>query len=113
VTSFFRNPETFDVLQRKVFPKLLQQRSETPVRVWVLGCSTGQEAYSLAMTFAECAAKAPHKRGLQVFATDLNDALLDKARQGLYAKTLAQDISPERLRRFFVEEQGGYRIVKS
>jgi two-component system CheB/CheR fusion protein len=113
VTSFFRNPDAFEVLKRKVFPKLLEQRGDDPFRVWVLGCSTGQEAYSLAMAFMESAEKAPRLRKLQVFATDLNDALLDKARHGLYAKSLAEDVSPERLRRFFVEEEGGYRIVKS
>jgi two-component system CheB/CheR fusion protein len=112
VTSFFRNPETFDVLERKVLPKLLKQRGDDPLRVWVLGCSTGQEAYSIAMAFVEAAEKAPRMRKLQVFATDLNDALLDKARHGLYPKSIAQDVTPERLRRFFVEEEGGYRIVK-
>jgi PAS domain S-box-containing protein len=113
VTSFFRNPEAFDILKRKIFPKLLQQRGDDPCRVWVLGCSTGQEAYSIAMTFVETAEKAPRMRKLQVFATDLNDALLEKARHGLYARSLAQDVSPERLRRFFVEEEGGYRINKA
>lgn len=113
VTSFFRNPEAFEVLKRKVFPKLLEQRGDNPFRVWVLGCSTGQEAYSIAMAFMESADKAPRLRKLQIFATDLNEALLDKARQGLYAKSLAEDVSPQRLRRFFVEEEGGYRIVKS
>ena len=113
VTRFFRNPEAFDVLKRKVFPKLLQQRGDEPFRVWVLGCSTGQEAYSIAMAFVEAAENASRMRKLQVFATDLNDALLDKARHGLYAKSLAQDVSPERLRRFFVEEEGGYRVIKS
>lgn len=112
VTSFFRNPETFDALQREVFPKLLRQRGDGPLRCWVLGCSTGQEAYSLAMAFLEAAEKVPHMRSLQIFATDLNDALLDKARHGLYAKSLAEDVTPERLRRFFVEEEGGYRISK-
>ena len=112
VTSFFRNPEAFDLLQRKVFPKLLAQRSDKPVRIWVLGCSTGQEAYSLAMAFTESAGNSPRARKLQIFATDLNDALLDKARAGLYAKSLAQDLSPERLRRFFTEEEGGYRATK-
>ena len=112
VTSFFRNPDAFDVLKRKVFPKILQQRGDETVRVWVLGCSTGQEAYSIAMALMEAAENAPRARKLQVFATDLNDVLLDKARHGLYAKSLAQDVSPERLRRFFVEEEAGYRIVK-
>ena len=112
VTSFFRNPDTFTVLQRVVWPALLKQRGDEPVRVWVLGCSTGQEAYSLAMSFAE-AADRTKSRALQVFATDLNETLLDKARRGLYAKTVAQDLSPERLRRFFVEENGGYRVGKA
>ena len=113
VTSFFRNPEAFDVLQRNILPKLLAQREDNPVRCWVLGCSTGQEAYSLAMSFVEAARKAPRARKIQIFATDLNEKLLEKARQGLYAKTLAQDLSAERLRQFFVEEDGGYRISKA
>ena len=112
VTSFFRNPEMFDVLQREVFPKLLKQPGDQPIRVWVLGCSTGQEAYSIAMAFLESAEKSSRLHKLQVFATDLNDTLLDKARNGLYAKSLADDITPERLRRFFNEEQGGYRVCK-
>jgi len=112
VTSFFRNPEAFEVLRRQVWPALLQQRGDEPLRVWTLGCSTGQEAYSIAMSFVEAADKAPRMRKLQVFATDLNDALLDKARHGLYPKNIAHDLSPERLRRFFVEEEGGYRVVK-
>ncbi len=114
VTSFFRNPEAFDALKRAVFPKLLGQRvRDEPVRVWVLGCSTGQEAYSLAMAFAEAAADDVRGARLQIFATDLNEVLLEKARHGLYAKSLVQDISPERLRRFFVEEDGGYRVTKA
>ena len=112
VTSFFRNPETFDVLQREVLPRLLKQPGNDPFRCWVLGCSTGQEAYSLAMVFVEAMEKAPRLRRLQVFATDLNEALLDKARHGLYAKSLADDVTPERLWRFFVEEEGGYRVSK-
>jgi two-component system CheB/CheR fusion protein len=113
VTSFFRNPEAFEVIERKVWPTLLRQPGDAPLRVWVLGCSTGQEAYSIAMAFVEAADKAPRMRKLQVFATDLNEALLEKARHGLYAKSVAQDLSPERLGRFFTEEEGGYRIAKS
>ncbi|HEY6367647.1 MAG TPA: PAS domain S-box protein, partial [Candidatus Binatia bacterium] len=112
VTSFFRNPDAFAVLKRKVFPKILQKHGDETIRVWVLGCSTGQEAYSIAMAYTEAAENASRARKLQVFATDLNDVLLDKARHGLYAKSLAQDVSPQRLRRFFVEEDAGYRIVK-
>ena len=113
VTSFFRNPEMFEALQRDVLPSILAQRGNDPVRCWVLGCSTGQEAYSLAISFVEVMGKMLHARKLQVFATDINEKLLEKARHGLYAKTLLQDISPERLRRFFQEEEGGYRISKS
>jgi two-component system CheB/CheR fusion protein len=112
VTGFFRNPEAFEVLQRAVFPTLMDERRTDSVRVWVPGCSTGQEAYSLAMAFREQAERVTRAPGLQIFATDLNLALLDKARGGLYTKSLVQDVSPERLRRFFVEEDGGYRICK-
>ncbi|HEY2799963.1 MAG TPA: CheR family methyltransferase [Chthoniobacterales bacterium] len=114
VTSFFRNPEAFDALERKVFPKLVAQRErDDPLRVWVPGCSTGQEPYSIAISFAEFSEIAERAPKLQIFATDLNEALLEKARQGIYPRTLAQEISPERLRRFFVEEEGGYRVLKS
>ena len=113
VTSFFRNPDAFEVLKHKVFPKLLHKRKgDVAVRVWVLGCSTGQEAYSIAMSFAEFTDNIPGAPKLQVFATDLNNTLLEKARHGLYAKTLAEDVSLDRLRRFFVEEDAGYRISK-
>jgi two-component system CheB/CheR fusion protein len=112
VTSFFRNAEAFEVLQQKVFPKLLQQRGDCSVRVWVLGCSTGQEAYSLAMILTEAAEKASRACKIQVFATDLNEANLHKARLGLYAKSVVEDVSPARLRRFFVEEEGGFRVIK-
>jgi two-component system CheB/CheR fusion protein len=114
VTGFFRNPEAFEVLKQKVFPKLLKNKSSNDTtRVWVLGCSTGQEAYSIAMAYLEFAGKANSNLPLQIFATDLNDSLLEKARAGLYAKNLVQDLSAERLRRFFAQEDGGYRINKS
>jgi two-component system CheB/CheR fusion protein len=113
VTSFFRNPEAFEVLKRQVFSKFVPKRGGEPFRAWVLGCSTGQEAYSIAMAFVEATEKRPGAYKLQVFATDLNEALLDKARQGFYGTALTQDLSPQRLRRFFVEEEGGYRVSKS
>ncbi len=113
VTSFFRNEDAFAVLQQRVLSPLLQQRDDEPVRAWVLGCSTGQEAYSVAMAFAEVAEKRPRARTLQVFATDLNEANLEKARHGLYPLTVAQEVTPGRLRRFFVAEEGGYRVIKA
>src|SRR5437870_13706451 len=112
VSSFFRNPEAFEVLKEKVFPKLFLEPRDRPLRVWVLGCSTGQEAYSTAMSFVEFSEQAGHARKLQLFATDVNEAALDKARAGSYAKSFVNDLSPERLRRFFVEENGGYRVAK-
>jgi two-component system CheB/CheR fusion protein len=113
VTSFFRNLEAFEALKRIVFPKLIPPGREEPVRIWVPGCSTGQEAYSLAMLFEECCGQVPGRSPrLQIFATDLNEAVLEKARRGLYVKSRVQEVSPERLRHFFVEEDGGYRVSK-
>jgi two-component system CheB/CheR fusion protein len=114
VTNFFRNPEAFESLKTKVFPRLLKNRGkQEPIRVWVLGCSTGEEAYSLAIALTEYAAEAGTAVPLMVYATDLNSAGIEKARSALYPKSIANDISPERLRRFFVEVDGGYRVAKS
>ncbi|NQV23198.1 MAG: PAS domain S-box protein [Rhodopirellula sp.] len=113
VTSFFRNPEAFETLQREVLPSILKQPGNEPIRVWVPGCSTGQEAYSIAIAFMEAAEKSPRGRNIQVFATDLNEKSLEKARFGHYPKSIADDVNPERLRRFFVEQEGGYRVSKS
>lgn len=114
VTSFFRDEAAFDALKNVVFPKLLAEKRSEPLRMWSVGCSSGQEAYSLGMAFLEAteriAGRAPP---LQIFGTDLNETLLNKARQGLYPKSLAEEISPERLRKFFVEEDGGYRAIKA
>ena len=113
VTSFFRNPEVFAALKREVFPKLLERRGpEGAVRVWVAGCSTGQEVYSMGMAYQEFCDQRSRAPELQIFGTDLNEALLERARQGLYPASLAEQVSPERLRRFFAEEEGGYRISK-
>ena len=114
VTSFFRDPEAFDALQNVVFPRLLKGRTRhDPVRIWTLGCSTGQEAYSLAIAYMEAAEAVGSQAPLQVFATDLNAANIEKARAGVYPKDISQDISPERLRRYFSEVDTGYRISKT
>ncbi len=114
VTSFFRDPTAFQVLKSTVFPMVTRDRSRhDPVRIWVLGCSTGEEAYSLAILFAEFAETLRSQMPLQIFATDLNGAGIEKARAGLYLKTIAQDVSLERLRRFFVETDGMAQISKS
>ncbi len=114
VTSFFRNAAAFEVLKARVFPKLVEQRKrDEPVRIWILGCSTGQEAYSIAMAFTEFCDQINHSPRLQIFATDLNEKLLEIARQGFYTRARVDELSRARLRRFFVEEDGGFRISKS
>lgn len=113
VTSFFRDPEAFEVLKSVVFPRLLKDRScHDPVRFWTLGCSTGQEAYSLAMAYTEAAEAAGSSVPFQLFATDLNPAGIEKARAGVYPRDIVHDVSPERLKRFFTETEGGYQISK-
>jgi two-component system CheB/CheR fusion protein len=121
VTGFFRDPEAFEALRKHVFPKLFQDNKQGgTVRVWVPGCSSGEEVYSLAMAMLEYAwretrttAKASLGAALfQIFATDISESSLDRARAGRYSEALVADISPERLRRFFVRLDGGYQIVK-
>lgn len=114
VTRFFRDPESFQALKTTILPKLFEDRSrDEPLRVWVVGCSTGEEAYSLAITLAEFAEARGSRLPIQVFATDLNGAGIEKARAGVYPKSIEHDVSPERLRRFFAEVDGSYRITKS
>jgi two-component system CheB/CheR fusion protein len=114
VTSFFRNPEVFEALKAKVFPALFKDRpQERPLRVWVPGCSTGEEAYSLAIAIAEFAEASGSHLPVQIFATDLNETVIGKARKGIYPKSITHDVSPERLRRFFDEVDGHYRVAKT
>jgi two-component system, chemotaxis family, CheB/CheR fusion protein len=111
VTSFFREPGTFDVLRKNVFPQLLRnRRAEDPVRIWVPGCSTGEEAYSVAICLLEYMRENNLESSVQVFGTDLSETVLEKARAGIYPESIAADVSPERLRRFFVKANGGYQI---
>jgi two-component system CheB/CheR fusion protein len=114
VTSFFREPESFTVLKNAVFPHIVEKRSsDMPIRVWVPGCSTGEEAYSLAICFSEFCEERNVSYPIQFFASDIDDAAIDKARQGVYPDTIAQDIAPERLRRFFNKVEQGYQISKA
>ncbi|MGH8288554.1 MAG: chemotaxis protein CheB [Steroidobacteraceae bacterium] len=113
VTNFFRNPESFEVLKSRFFPPLLKDRArEDTIRGWVLGCATGEEAYSLAIVLTEYASENKVIAPITVYATDLNGAAIERARAGLYPKAIVGDLSPERLRRFFVEVDGGYRVAK-
>ncbi len=114
VTSFFRNPEIFAVLKERVFPLIVQRRvADATIRIWTPGCSTGEEAYSIAISFAEFAGEQAEHLPVQIFATDLNDKGIEKARTGFYTKEIAKDVSPERLRRFFTEAEGGYFVNQS
>src|SRR6185369_7908637 len=114
VTSFFRNPEAYEALKTSVFPQLTESRNRhEPVRVWALGCSTGEEAYSIAIAYTEYAESVGRRVPLQVFATDVNANGIDRARSGVYSKGIEQDVSPERLRRFFIEVDGSYRVTKT
>ena len=115
VTSFFRDPSAWDQLKGEAIPALLANRPVGGVlRAWSAGCSTGEEAYSLAMAFKEALEqiKPTEHFKLQIFATDLDRDAIDKARQGVYPANIAADVSPERLHRFFIKEEDGYRVGK-
>jgi len=115
VTSFFRDPSLFDAIKTVVMPALTADRPPgDPIRIWVPGCSSGQEAYSIAMTVSEFFDAMPSRPAIQIFATDLADqSTLDRARAGTYAETIEAEVSPERLQRFFRPTSSGYRIEKS
>ncbi|MBM9518457.1 PAS domain-containing protein [Desulforhopalus vacuolatus] len=115
VTQFFRDAEAFKVLEDQVIPKLFAgKRTTAVIRVWSPGCSTGEEAYSLAILLAERQEAMKQSFKVQVFATDIDDQAIATARAGLYPASIATDISKERLRRFFTAESNGtaYRIHK-
>jgi two-component system CheB/CheR fusion protein len=113
VTSFFREPDSFRALKATVYPRILKNRSaDSPIRIWVPGCSTGEEAYSHAMNLVEFLGKRASAIPFQIFATDVNPAVIERARVGDYTKKMTGGVSAERLRRFFVETDGGYRISR-
>ncbi len=115
VTNFFRDPPVWEQLSTQVLPALLASHAPGhALRAWVPGCSTGEEAYSLAILFKEAAEQYRSKENytLQIFATDLDRDAIDKARQGVFPDNIAADVSPERLSRFFVKEDRGYRVCK-
>ncbi len=111
VTSFFRDAEVFDYLAEKVLPGLIDEHSpDQPLRIWIAGCSSGEETYSLAILFREAVAAAGKHSKLQVFASDIDADAVAQAREGLYPVSIEADVSAERLARFFVREERGYRI---
>lgn len=113
VTSFFRDGQVFKEIEDRLVPSIFDNKThEEQLRVWSVGCATGEEAYSLAMLLVEEASRRQIAPTLQVFASDLHEHSLSKARDGFYPGDIEVDVSPERLRRFFIKEDGGYRIRK-
>jgi two-component system, chemotaxis family, CheB/CheR fusion protein len=114
VTSFFRNPEVFESLRELVYPKILADRLPSePVRVWVPGCSTGEETYSHAISLVEMVSQLRIEVPVQIFGTDLSEHAIQRARAGVYKESIAADVSEIRLCRFFHKANGNYQISKS
>jgi two-component system, chemotaxis family, CheB/CheR fusion protein len=114
VTSFFRDIAVWEKLKAQIFPEMISKLANGPIlRAWVTACSTGEEAYSLAIAFKEALEKTKNSKNisLQIFATDLDQDAIDKARKGIYSQNIAADVSPERLGRFFTVEPEGYRVI--
>ncbi|MDN3515147.1 MAG: PAS domain-containing protein [Candidatus Brocadia sp.] len=113
VTSFFRDPEAFEVLKKKILPKYLEGKPESyTVRIWVPGCATGEEVYSHAMILKECMEEMKREFKMQIFGTDIDEDAINTARAGVYPSNISIDVDAERLKRFFVKEENGYRIKK-
>ncbi len=113
VTEFFRDPTAFDVLREDVLPTLCEGRSpKEAIRIWVPGCATGEEVYSIAIAVLEYFGDGLPPLKIQIFGTDISEAALEKARAGVYPVNALHEVSPERLRRFFVGQNGEYRISK-
>jgi two-component system CheB/CheR fusion protein len=113
VTSFFRDPLAFDALKDEILPQLLADKPEDYVfRVWVAGCSSGEEAYSIAMLLREIMDETHKEFRVQIYATDLDDDVIVQARSASFPPNIAQDVTPERLRRFFIKDDSGYKVKK-
>jgi two-component system CheB/CheR fusion protein len=111
VTSFFRDHNAFAAVQEHVIRPLVEAKpADRAIRVWVAGCATGEEAYSIAMMLVEEMAKAERHHPVQIFSTDLDDGSIEVARRGAYPKSIVADVSPDRLKRFFIEENNHYKI---
>jgi two-component system, chemotaxis family, CheB/CheR fusion protein len=113
VTEFFRDQETFAVLRERVIPAILQGKSDgDPVRIWVPGCASGEEAYSLAITVLDVMEAQGRAVSVKIFATDINEPDLQRARRGTYAQSISAQIAPDLLQRYFVATENGYQVSK-
>src|SRR6266567_1699490 len=114
VTEFFREPGTFQALEKAVYPRLLKNRkSDAPIRIWVPGCSTGEEVYSIAMSLLDYLGNRANSYRIQIFGTDINEEAIKKARLGKYVRDIAPDVGRARLGRYFVKTDEGYQISKA
>ena len=113
VTSFFRDTEAYEALQKAIIPEILNKKQDgETIRIWVAGCSTGEEAYSLAILFDEEIRKCSKNLKVQIFASDLDGDTINLARQGIYPETIAADVSAKRLSRYFLKDKTTFRIKK-
>ncbi|TVR66627.1 MAG: chemotaxis protein CheR [Candidatus Competibacteraceae bacterium] len=114
VTRFFRDPEAFEILRRKVIPEIFAQASgDQPVRIWVAGCATGEEAYSIAILCAEQIEESKKNLDIKIFATDLDKEALDHAGRGAYPESIVVDLPDEKLRRYFIKEGNSYSVQRN
>ncbi|MCU1339384.1 MAG: methyltransferase/methylesterase, CheR/CheB with sensor [Bryobacterales bacterium] len=114
VTGFFREPDTFRALKETILPRIFRTKERgEPLRIWVAGCSTGEEVYSIAITVLEYLRGQAGSTQIQIFATDVSDTALERARAGIYSESVMSGVSRERMRQFFVRADGGYQITKS
>ena len=113
VTGFFRDPDTFSILCDTVLPEMIKGKmANQPLRIWVAGCATGEEAYSIAMCVSEILGNKRSSMKIQIFATDISETAIAKARNGVYQQSELTDVSPARLERFFIKLDGSYQINK-
>jgi two-component system, chemotaxis family, CheB/CheR fusion protein len=114
VTNFFRDPETFEILKNKILPPLIRNKADDDtIRIWIPGCSTGEEAYSIGMIFRELLEESENTRiKVQIFATDIDEDSINKARLGVYPSNIVKFVSEERLKKFFIKKTNTYQIRK-
>ncbi len=113
VTNFFRDPDLFEALRVKIFPRILQEKeARSPIRIWVPACATGEEAYSIAMALLEALGEKAPDTPIQIFGTDVDEESIQHARRGIYPLNIELDVSPERLSRFFIRRESEYQIAR-
>jgi two-component system, chemotaxis family, CheB/CheR fusion protein len=114
VTQFFRDPESFERLKSLVFPRLIEVRAnDDPIRIWAPGCATGEEAYSIAISFDEYLRETGRACPVQIFATDISESAIQKARRGKYDETIVADVGEERIGRYFVKVNDEYQVIRT